>query len=70
MHTGDRELRLNTTGESDLEHESNQGSTESPSSVRAEGLEAEAPAFRLVRWEDNNCFSGYRDAKDAKFSVH
>lgn len=57
-------------GGSDLECESNQGNTESPSSVWADGLETKAPAFRLVRWEDNNCFAGYRDAKDAKFSVH
>lgn len=56
-------------GGSDLECEGNQGNMRAQA-VWAEGLEAKAPTSRLVRWEDNNCFAGYRDAKDAKFSVH
>lgn len=35
-------------GGRDLECEGNQGNTESPSSVWAEGLKAKAPASRLV----------------------
>lgn len=67
---GGREFQAKHNGGSDLECEGNQGNTETPRSVRAEGLEAKAPASRLVQQEDNNCFAGYRDAKDAKFSVH